>query len=102
MAGWRDDDPGLPIKFGPCSNGEYDPQPLSPVMRETVRRASEECERNAKRLGMSRREFLLSVCGAATTLLVLDACTPTPDRDSGSVRMHALLPILLDVFGSRQ
>jgi predicted TIM-barrel fold metal-dependent hydrolase len=75
VAGWRDDDPGLPIKFGPCSNGEYDPQPLSPVMRETVRRASEECERNAKRLGMSRREFLLSVCGAATTLLVLDACT---------------------------
>ncbi|HET7869260.1 MAG TPA: amidohydrolase family protein [Actinomycetota bacterium] len=75
MAGWRDDDPGLPIKFGPCSNGEYDPQPLSPVMRETVRRAGEECERNAKRLGMSRREFLLSVCGAATTLLVLDACT---------------------------
>ncbi len=75
MVGWRDDDPGLPIKFGPCSNGEYDPQPLSPVMRETVRRAREECDRNAKRLGMSRREFLLSVCGAATTLLVLDACT---------------------------
>ena len=75
MAGWRDDDPGLPIKFGPCSNGEYDPQPLSPVMRETVRRAGQECERNATRLGMSRREFLLSVCGAATTLLVLDACT---------------------------
>ena len=73
--GWRDDDPGLPIKFGPCSNGEYDPQPLSPVMRETVRRATEDCERNANRLGMSRREFLLSVCGAATTLLVLDACT---------------------------
>ena len=75
MAGWRDDDPGLPIKFGPCSNGEYDPQPLSPVMRETVRQAGQECERNATRLGMSRREFLLSVCGAATTLLVLDACT---------------------------
>jgi len=75
VVGWRDDDPGLPIKFGPCSNGEYDPQPLSPVMRETVRRAREECDRNAKRLGMSRREFLLSVCGAATTLLVLDACT---------------------------
>jgi uncharacterized protein len=75
VAGWRDDDPGLPIKFGPCSNGEYDPQPLSPVMRETVRQAGQECERNATRLGMSRREFLLSVCGAATTLLVLDACT---------------------------
>jgi hypothetical protein len=22
---WKDEDPGLPIKFGPCSNAEYDP-----------------------------------------------------------------------------
>ncbi|HVE55036.1 MAG TPA: glycosyltransferase, partial [Ramlibacter sp.] len=28
-------------------------------------------------------------------VLVLDACTPTPDRDSGSVRMFALLRLLL-------
>ena len=75
MAGWRDEDPGLPIKFGPCSNGEYEPEPLSPVITETIRRAREECERNARRLGMGRREFLLSAMGAATTLLALDACT---------------------------
>src|SRR6266498_2812469 len=75
MAGWRDDDPGLPIKFGPCSNGEYEPEPLTPVITETIRRAREECERNARRLGMGRREFLLSSMAAATTLLVLDACT---------------------------
>jgi predicted TIM-barrel fold metal-dependent hydrolase len=72
---WRDDDPGLPIKFGPCSNGEYQPEPLTPVITETIRRAREECERNARRLGMGRREFLLSSMAAATTLLVLDACT---------------------------
>ncbi len=75
MAGWRDEDPGLPIKFGPCSNGEYEPEPLSPVITETIRRAREECERNARRIGMGRREFLLSAMGAATTLLALDACT---------------------------
>jgi uncharacterized protein len=73
--GWKDEDPGLPIKLGPCSNGEYDPEPLSPVLTETVRLAREECERSARRLGMTRREFMLSVCGTATTLLVLDACT---------------------------
>ena len=73
---WKDDeDPGLPIKFGPCSNGEYDPEPLSPVITEAIRRAREECERNARRLGMGRREFLLSSMAAATTLLTLDACT---------------------------
>jgi hypothetical protein len=72
---WKDEDPGLPIKFGPCSNAEYDPEPLPPLLRETIRRAREATERNARRVGMSRREFLLSICGAATTLLVLDACT---------------------------
>lgn len=72
---WTDEDPGLPIKFGPCSNAEYDPEPLSPLLAETTRRAREACERTARRTGMSRREFLLSICGAATTLLVLDACT---------------------------
>src|SRR5437764_5461030 len=72
---WHDEDPGLPIKFGPCSNGEYEPEPLSPIITETIRRAREECERNARRLGMGRREFLLSAMAAATTLSVLDACT---------------------------
>ena len=71
---WDDDDPGLPIKFGPCANDEYDPMPLSPVVRETIRRARLECEENARRAGMSRRRFLLSACAAATTLLALQGC----------------------------
>jgi hypothetical protein len=75
-----DDDPGLPITFGPCSNGEYDPQPLSPVVREAVRRARADCDRNARRLGVSRRSFLLSLCGAATTLLALNACSGDASR----------------------
>jgi predicted TIM-barrel fold metal-dependent hydrolase len=73
---WKDDDPGLPIEFGPCSNGEYDPEPvLPPVLRETVRRARALCATTADRIGMSRREFLLSACGAAATMLALEACT---------------------------
>ncbi|MGQ0668665.1 MAG: amidohydrolase family protein, partial [Actinomycetota bacterium] len=72
---WMEEDPGLPIKFGPCSNAEYDPEPLSPVVAEAISRARDDCERKARRSGMSRREFLLSLCGAATTLLALDACT---------------------------
>ncbi|MEX2275323.1 MAG: amidohydrolase family protein [Actinomycetota bacterium] len=77
---WSENDPGLPITFGPCSNGEYLPQPLSPAVRETIRRARQECDRGARRTGMSRREFLLSVCGAATTLAVLSACTREAER----------------------
>ena len=79
---WREEDPGLPIKLGPCSNGEYDPEPLSETLTETIRRARDECERNARRGGMSRRDFLLSLCGAATTLMALDACTREAARVS--------------------
>jgi predicted TIM-barrel fold metal-dependent hydrolase len=70
-----DDDPGLPIKFGPCSNGEYVPAPLTPIERESIRRARADAERNARRLGLTRGEFLRSVCGAATTLLAIQGCT---------------------------
>ena len=78
---WSEEDPGLPIKFGPCSNAEYDPEPVLPeVLLETTRRATAACEENARYLGMSRREFLLSICGAATTLMVLDACTREAHR----------------------
>jgi predicted TIM-barrel fold metal-dependent hydrolase len=65
------------------SNGEYDPVPLTPVLHEVVRRARDACDRNARRTGMTRREFLLSACGAATTLFVLNACTREAARVAG-------------------
>jgi uncharacterized protein len=80
---WRERDPGLPIKLGPVSNGEYDPVPLSPVLVETIRRARQACDAAAGRTGMTRREFLLSACGAATTLLVLGGCTREAARQAG-------------------
>lgn len=83
MDRWAEDDPGLPIKFGPCSNGEYDPVPLTPVVEETIRRSRDECEANARRTGMSRRRFLLSVCSAATTLLALNACSNEESKAKG-------------------
>lgn len=80
---WDDEDPGLPIKFGPCSNDEYEPPALTEIVRETIRRARLECDDNARRSGMSRRRFLLSACGAATTLLALQACTDEAAKSSG-------------------
>jgi predicted TIM-barrel fold metal-dependent hydrolase len=67
-------DPGLPIKFGPCSNGEYVPAPLTVIEREAMRRARADCETNARRSGMSRRDFLFTAGAAATTLLALEGC----------------------------
>ena len=68
----HDPDLELPIKVGPCSNGEYLPRPLTAVEAETVRRTRDEAERQSQRLGMSRRAFLRSVAGAALMLGVLD------------------------------
>lgn len=71
-----DDDafPGLPIPYAPVSNGEYTARPLGPVEREVVRRTLVQADENAARAGVSRRQFLLSVCGAATMLAVMSAC----------------------------
>ena len=77
-----DDDPGLPIKFGPCSNGEYVPRRLTAVEREAIRRANRDAEGNARRVGVSRAAFLRSVCGAATTLLALQGCAGDAARRS--------------------
>ena len=38
---------GLPIKFGPVSNGEFHPQPHSAVVRETIRRTYRLADDNA-------------------------------------------------------
>jgi predicted TIM-barrel fold metal-dependent hydrolase len=67
-------DPGLPVKFGPCSNGEFVPPPLTAVEREAMRRAHADCRANARRLGISRREFMYTLSAAATTLLALEGC----------------------------
>lgn len=65
----------LPIKLGPVSNGEYDPQPSSPEVLWTQRTAMERAVDAARKLGVSRREFLRSSAGAATVLLTLNEVT---------------------------
>ncbi|HJZ84074.1 MAG TPA: amidohydrolase family protein [Polyangia bacterium] len=69
---WRDDEPSSPIPFWTGSNGEYDPPPPSGRDRRAaalLRRLSTE---QARRLGVSRRQFLESSCGAAAALLVIN------------------------------
>jgi uncharacterized protein len=69
------DDPGLPIKLNPCSNGEFVPPPPSALALETARRTRAAVERHARLAGVSRRQFLLSSMGAASMLTVLAACS---------------------------
>lgn len=63
----------LPIKLDPTSNGEFAPVPLSPANQAANRLAHDAADKNASRLGISRRRFLVSACGAASTLLAFNA-----------------------------
>jgi predicted TIM-barrel fold metal-dependent hydrolase len=63
----------LPIKLDSTSNGEFVPVLLSPANRAANRLAHAAASENAKRRGLSRRKFLISSCGAASTLLAFNA-----------------------------
>ncbi|MGH7470399.1 MAG: amidohydrolase family protein [Longimicrobiales bacterium] len=62
----------LPIKIDSTSNGEYEPIPLSERNVEGNRLALERATEYAKRLAVSRRKFLVSSAGAASTLLAFN------------------------------
>ena len=62
----------LPIKLDATSNGEFMPVPLNPANRQANRLAQQWASENAKRLGVSRRAFMLSACGAASALLAFN------------------------------
>lgn len=62
----------LPIKLDSASNGEFEPVPLESQHRHANRLALEQAGANARRLGRSRRDFLVSACGAASTLLAMN------------------------------
>ncbi len=70
----------LPIKLDTTTNGEFAPIPLEPVHRHARTLALERATVNAKRLGLSRRDFLVSACGAATTLLAMNAAYAADNR----------------------
>lgn len=60
------------MKIDAATNGEFAPIPLGPEHHRAHRLALEAATRNAKRLGMDRRSFLVSAAGAASTLLAFN------------------------------
>ena len=73
----------LPIKLDSTSNGEFVPVPLDPVNRRANRLAVERAGENASRRGVSRRSFMVSSCGAASTLLAFNAANADAGRTGG-------------------
>ncbi|HEX2829962.1 MAG TPA: amidohydrolase family protein [Burkholderiales bacterium] len=63
----------LPIKLDTTSNGEFAPVPLTRADVAANRQAHADAGAHAKRLGLTRRDFLVSACGAASTLLAFNS-----------------------------
>ena len=85
MGRWERDEPEeLPILLDPASSDEYRPLPLSAVVREARRRSWAQAADNARRVGMSRRDFLRTSMGAATVLLTLNVCSKEEAANRGA------------------
>jgi len=74
----EDDERDFPLPLSDVSNGEWCPRPPSPRQRAAARLLAEEAERRARRLGMTRREFLRTSAGTATAFWVLGVVNGLP------------------------
>jgi len=73
----------LPIKVDTTTNGEFAPRPLERSSRAANALASDRAGANAKRAGVSRRSFLTSTCGAASTLLAFNEAHAAAGKTGG-------------------
>jgi uncharacterized protein len=64
-------------------DGQRLPVPLSAANRHANQLAQEAASHNARRLGLGRRDFLLSACGAASTLLAFNTANAAAGRAGG-------------------
>ena len=73
----------LPIKLDTATNGEFLPSPLQEHVKESIKTASSQASKNAKRLNQGRREFLVSASGAATCLLAMNHAAASAGQTGG-------------------
>lgn len=62
----------LPIPTQVVSNGEYLPPKQSNIQKKVEKKMLELADENAKYLGLSRRQFLLTSCGLASSFLAMN------------------------------
>ena len=79
----------LPIKIDTTSNGEFAPLPLSLANVEANRLAHERAALHAKKTGVDRRRFLVSTCGAASTLLAFNEVNALAGQSGGRFELAA-------------
>ncbi len=79
----------LPIKLDSTTNAEYAPIPLDSVSQQANHVAFEQVTENARRSGIKRRDFLISACGAASTLLAYNSVRAENGQTGGFYALPA-------------
>jgi predicted TIM-barrel fold metal-dependent hydrolase len=96
----------LPIKLDSTSNGEFVPIPLDATNQRANRLAQARASENAKWRGVDRRSFMVSACGAASTLLAFNAANTAAGRTGGFFEVDELAAVdpevALDRLGGRE
>jgi hypothetical protein len=73
----------LPIKLDSTSNGEFAPVPLDRAALHARTSASQVVDAARYQLGLSRRDYLVSLLGAAATLAAFDRAFAAAGRHGG-------------------
>ncbi len=91
----------LPIKLDSTSNGEFVPIPLDATNRRANQLAQTWASENARRRGVGRRAFMVSACGAASTLLAFNAANAASGRTGGFFELEEIAAVDPDVAADR-
>ncbi|MBT8078480.1 MAG: amidohydrolase [Gammaproteobacteria bacterium] len=88
---YRNDPDGtrLPIKIDSTSNGEFAPIALSKANITANELALQQATTNARKTGVDRRSFLISACGAASTLVAINEVNAAAGKTGGSFAVSA-------------
>jgi len=96
----------LPIKLDSTSNGEFMPIPLDATNRRANQLAQRSASENARRRGVDRRAFMVSACGATSTLLAFNAANAASGRTGGFFELEQVAAVdpgvALDRLGGRE
>ncbi len=74
----------LPIRIDTTSNGEFEPVALDQHNAAANDLAQQWASENARRKGLRRRDFMVSACGAASTLLAVNHANAMASKTGAS------------------
>ena len=88
MDKYDNDGARLPIKIDSTSNGEFEPVPISRTNTRANHLALERAGELAGHKGQTRRKFLVSACGAASTLMAFNTANAYAGKRGGSFELR--------------